>query len=308
MGAKILLVEDNKAQAKVIKDYLQKSGYDVTWVMDGKSAIKTAATNVHDVVLLDLVLPDMSGTQICRWLRQNHDTRGLPIIMLTAKDSLSEKVAGLEAGADDYLLKPYKEVELNARIYACLRTKALQDDLSQKNRQLEDLLKEVKKLAIMDHLTDLYNRRYFETILTREFKKLLRYGFSLSCILLDIDHFKKINDDYGHRAGDSVLKELAEILMNSVRDVDTVARWGGEEFSVLLPQSSTEDAQHVAYRILKAVSDHDFADMPERQLTVSIGVVTANDESMDSAEKIVNSADSAMYRAKSKGRNRIEIY
>jgi diguanylate cyclase (GGDEF)-like protein len=308
MAAKILLVEDNKAQARVIKEYLQKSGYDVTWVMDGKSAIKTAATNTHDLVLLDLILPDMNGTQICRWLRQNQETRGLPIIMLTAKDSLSEKVTGLEAGADDYLLKPYKETELNARIYACLRTKALQDELSQKNSQLEELLQEVKKLAIMDHLTTLYNRRYFETVLTREFKKLLRYGFSLSCIMLDIDHFKKINDDYGHRAGDSVLKELSEILMQSVRDVDTVARWGGEEFIVLLPQSSKEDAQHVASRILKTVAGHKFSNVPESQITVSIGLANAHDQSMDSAEKIVNAADSAMYNAKSKGRNRIEIY
>ena len=307
MVAKILLVEDNKAQAKVIMDYLQESGYEVTWVMDGKSAIKTAARNEHDVVLLDLILPDMNGTQICRWLRENEETRGLPIIMLTAKDSLTDKVTGLEAGADDYLLKPYKESELNARIYTCLRTKALRDELSQKNRQLEDLLKEVKKLAIMDHLTELYNRRYFETVLTREFKKLLRYGFSLSCILLDIDHFKKVNDDFGHRAGDSVLKEIAEILTQSVRDVDTVARWGGEEFIVLLPQSSTEDAQHVASRILGAVSEHKFSDVPNRQITVSIGMANANDPSMDSAEKIISVADSAMYKAKSKGRNRIEM-
>jgi diguanylate cyclase (GGDEF)-like protein len=307
MSAKILLVEDNKAQAKVIMDYLQESGYEVKWVMDGKSAIKTATKNEHDVVLLDLILPDMSGTQICRWLRQNQDTRGLPIIMLTAKDSLSEKVSGLEAGADDYLLKPYKESELNARIYTCLRTKALRDELSLKNRQLENLLQEVKKLAIMDHLTELYNRRYFETVLTREFKKLLRYGFSLSCILLDIDHFKKVNDDYGHRVGDSVLKEVAGILLQSVRDVDTVARWGGEEFIVLLPQSSSEDAQHVASRMLMAISEHKFLELPDRKITVSIGMANASDPSMDSAEQIISTADSAMYRAKSKGRNRIEI-
>lgn len=308
MIAKILLVEDNKAQARVIMEYLQESGYEVSWVMDGKSAIKTAAKNEHDVVILDLILPDMSGTQICRWLRQNEETRGLPIIMLTAKDSLADKVTGLEAGADDYLLKPYKESELNARIYTCLRTKALRDELSLKNRQLEELLQEVKKLAITDHLTELYNRRYFETVLTREFKKLLRYGFSLSCILIDIDHFKKVNDEYGHRVGDSVLKEVAEILLQSVRDVDTVARWGGEEFIVLLPQSSSSDAQHVATRILKAVGEYEFSNVPDVQITVSIGLANAKDQSMNSAEKIIIAADRAMYRAKSKGRNRIEVY
>jgi two-component system phosphate regulon response regulator PhoB len=121
--AKILLVEDDKLQAKVTKDYLETSGYEVVWVENGKSAIKTAKTQKVDLILLDLVLPDLSGNEVTRWLKLNKDTRSIPIIILTVKSSTKEKVTGLEAGADDYLPKPYNEIELNARIYACLRTK-----------------------------------------------------------------------------------------------------------------------------------------------------------------------------------------
>ena len=130
--AKILLVEDSKVQAGLVRDFLEKTGYEVIWAENGKSAIKTAKTMSVDIILLDLMLPDISGNEVCRWLKLNDNTRGIPIIMLTAKDAITDKVAGLEAGADDYLPKPYNEIELNARIYASLRTKALQDELRQK--------------------------------------------------------------------------------------------------------------------------------------------------------------------------------
>jgi DNA-binding response OmpR family regulator len=142
--AKILLVEDSKVQAGEVKSFLEKAGYEVIWVEDGKAAIKSAKTQKIDIILLDLVLPDISGNEVCRWLKLNEGTKGIPIIMLTVKGEVVDKVAGLEAGADDYLPKPYSEVELNARIYASLRTKALQDELRQKNKQLEELLKQVE--------------------------------------------------------------------------------------------------------------------------------------------------------------------
>lgn len=164
--AKILLVEDNKTQANVIKDFLEKKGYDVLSVDSGMSAFKTAKTERIDIILLDLVLPDIDGNEVCRWLKLNQETRSVPIIMLTAKNSTPDKVAGLQAGADDYLPKPFDESELNARIYVRLRTKSQQDELLQKNRQLEDMLTRVETLAIMDSLTGLYNRRRFETVLS----------------------------------------------------------------------------------------------------------------------------------------------
>jgi len=134
--AKILLVEDNKTQASIIKEFLEKNGYHVTWVEDGMAAFKAAKTGDVDIILLDRILPDIDGNDVCRWLKLDQTTRGIPIIMLTAKDTVNDKVAGLEAGADDYLPKPFDESELNARIYVRLRAKSHQDELRIKNRQL----------------------------------------------------------------------------------------------------------------------------------------------------------------------------
>ena len=196
--ANILFVEDSKTQGAKTKDFLEKSGYAVTWVMDGMSVFRLAKTLPFDVMLLDRVLPDMDGNKVCRWLKQNEDTKGIQIIMLTAMGATTEKVAGLEAGADDYLPKPYDEAELNARVYAALRTKALRDELSKANRELKELLSKVEALSATDPLTGLFNRRRFSEVLESEYKKASRYETPLSCMMIDIDHFKAVNDTYGH--------------------------------------------------------------------------------------------------------------
>jgi diguanylate cyclase (GGDEF)-like protein len=304
--AKILLVEDSETQAKTTKSFLEKSGYDVVWAENGMAAFKLAKTKQVDLVLLDRVLPDMDGNEVCRWLKLDQDTRVIPIIMLTVRDSTTDKVTGLESGADDYLPKPYNEVELNARIYAALRTKTLQDELRRKNRQLEDMLTRVETLAITDPLTGLFNRRRFETILELEFKKTLRYQTPLSCLMIDIDHFKSVNDTFGHQAGDVVLKEVALLIQRNIREVDTAARWGGEEFAVLVPTINRENASAPANRILKAVGNHKFPDITDLSITVSIGIAGIPNPQIDTGQKLVHAADLAMYEAKKKGRNRIE--
>ena len=305
--AKILLVEDSKGQAKTTKAFLEKHGFEVMWVQDGMAAFKIAKSSRVDIVLLDRVLPDIDGNEVCRWLKLDQDTKSIPIIMLTVKNTTADKVTGLEAGADDYLPKPYDTGELNARIYACLRTKSLQDDLKQKNRQLEDMLTRVETLAVTDSLTGLFNRRRFETILTIEFKKASRYLAPLSCIMIDIDHFKMINDEYGHRIGDAILKETAQLILKNIREVDTAARWGGEEFCVLIPSTSKENARTPAMRILKSVADYVFPQIGNKRITVSIGIADALNPLIDTEDKLVNAADLAMYQAKRNGRNRIEV-
>ncbi len=305
--AKILLVEDSKGQAKTTKASLEKNGFEVIWVEDGIAAFKIAKSSHVDIILLDRVLPDIDGNEVCRWLKLDQDTKSIPIIMLTVKNTTADKVTGLEAGADDYLPKPYDTGELNARIYACLRTKSLQDELKQKNRQLEDMLTRVETLAVTDSLTGLFNRRRFETILSLEFKKASRYLAPLSCMMIDIDHFKMINDEYGHRTGDVILKETAQIIMKSIREVDTAARWGGEEFSVLIPNTSKENARTPALRILKSVANNAFPEIGDRRITVSIGIADILDPLIDTEDKLVNAADLVMYEAKRKGRNRIEV-
>jgi len=302
---KILLVEDDKLQAEVAKDYLEANGYEIIWAENGKSAIKMAKTQPVELILLDLVLPDLDGNEVCRWLKLNEDTKGIPIIILTVKSSTMEKVTGLEAGADDYLPKPYNEIELNARIYACLRTKALQDELRKKNRQLEEVLLKVETLAITDPLTELFNRRHFSAAIEKEFNRTVRFQSPTSCLMIDIDYFKKVNDEYGHHAGDLVLKEIARIIKDHIRKIDTAARWGGEEFIVLLPETKKEDALQAAKRILEGISGHQFSGVPEK-ITVSIGLVSIPEASVDTAEKMIHASDLALYDAKAKGRNRIE--
>jgi diguanylate cyclase (GGDEF)-like protein len=304
--AKVLLVEDNKAQAELIRQFLDQRGYDVIWAENGMSALKAAKTEQIDLILLDVILPDIDGNEVCRWLKLNDDTRAVPIIMLTEKKDTLDKVTGLESGANDYLPKPFDESELNARIYVQLRAKVQHDDLKKKNRQLEDMLTRVETLATMDSLTGLSNRRRFETLLENEFRRSVRYQHSLSCMLIDIDHFKQVNDLFGHQAGDSLLKEIAQVIQSSIREVDTAARWGGEEFVVLSPNTPTKNARTAAARILKAISGCEFSGLGHQRITVSIGIAGLPDPLIDSQEKLVHAADLAMYEAKKKGRNRIE--
>lgn len=304
--ANILLVEDNKVQAHLVKDYLEKSGYHVVCVGDGMSAFKAAKTNAVDIILLDRILPDMDGSEVCRWLKLDQSTRDTPIIMLTAKGAMSDKISGLESGADDYLPKPFDESELNVRIFARLRTKTHQDELKQKNRQLEDMLTRVEILAIMDPLTSLYNRRRFESIFTTEFKRAMRYQLPLSIMMIDIDNFKLINDAHGHQEGDAVLNEIARIIQTTIREVDTPARWGGEEFVVLSTNTSKEKGLMAAERLRKAVASHEFTRIAAKKATISIGIAGIPDPAIDSQDKMIHAADLAMYKAKENGRNRVE--
>ncbi len=305
--ANILLVEDSENQGSETKNFLERCGYAVTWVRDGMSVFPLAKTRPIDVILLDRILPDIDGNEVCRWIKLNHDTKGIPIIMLTAKGSTADKVQGLESGADDYLPKPYEEMELNARVYAALRTKTLQDELRQANHELKDMLTRVEVIAITDPLTGLFNRRRFGTILEVEFKKAARYTTPLSCMMIDIDHFKKVNDEHGHAVGDGVIKHVSLVVQQGIRDVDTACRWGGEEFVILCPMTTKQDVARPAERILQAVSDYSFEGVKNKKVTVSIGVADVSDPAIDAGDKLVNAADVAMYEAKKKGRNRVEI-
>jgi two-component system cell cycle response regulator len=306
--AHILYIEDSKTQGTITKDFLEKTGYAVTWVLDGASAIRSAMAEPFDVVLLDRVLPDMDGNEVCKRLKHNQDTKGIPIIMVTSKNSTTDKVQGLESGADDYLSKPYEEVELNARVYAALRTKRLQDDLKQKNEEMKDMLARVEALSITDPLTGLFNRRRFEDILETEFKKALRYQTPLSCLMIDIDLFKTVNDTFGHAAGDVVIRETAQIITKSIRNVDTACRWGGEEFVVLAPMTTKAFAIQPARRIWKTVSDRAFSALGDCKITVSIGIADVSGSGIDATDKLIQAADMALYEAKKNGRNRIEVH
>ncbi len=172
---------------------------------------------------------------------------------------------------------------------------------------LKELLTKVDALSITDPLTSLFNRRRFEEVLDSEFKKSTRYNLPLSCMMMDIDHFKNVNDTYGHPVGDTVIKDIALIIKQCVRDVDTLSRWGGEEFVVLAPMTLKKDATIPARRILTTVAEHVFAGMGDKKVTISIGIADLSSSDIGAAGKLVQAADKALYEAKEKGRNRIEI-
>jgi diguanylate cyclase (GGDEF)-like protein len=305
--ATILLIEDSAAQARDTQRALNDLGYDVVLAENGLKGLKVLKSQPPDLVILDVLLPDINGHDVCRWMRLDERCRGIPVIMLTAKGSVEDKVAGLEAGADDYLPKPYHTMELNARIYAALRTKSLQDELRQKNRALEELLVRVELLAITDTLTNVYNRRRFQAILKEEFARSKRYDVPLSCVILDIDRFKEINDRLGHQVGDRVLQETAESVSKQVREVDLVARYGGDEFVAILPQTPREQAKVAAERLRKAIEKLRYPDLPqETGVTVSVGVAGLPDEGVETEVQLIRVADYALMRAKQQGRNRVE--
>jgi two-component system cell cycle response regulator len=236
-------------------------------------------------------------------LRKNDSTiKDIPIIMLTSKAEHADKVRGLELGASDYVTKPFDEGELRARVNTHLRIKELYESVQEKNRLLLEM-------ANRDGLTGLYNHRYFQETISKDFKKAVRYNESLACIIFDIDHFKKFNDTYGHPVGDIVLKTLGELVKTLMRDSDLAARYGGEEFALLLYHTEEKDAYDIAERLRKTVEQHKFqANDLVLAVNISIGVACYYHPDIQDAKTLIECADKALYRAKEEGRNRVVAF
>ncbi|MFH1810858.1 MAG: diguanylate cyclase [Pseudomonadota bacterium] len=309
MKAHILLIEDSASQAEHTLKLLADIGYDTTWARGGLEGLKMAQTERPDLILLDVVMEDMDGYAVCRWLKMQEATRDTPVIMLTVRDEVASRVEGLNVGADDYLPKPFDARELEARIFAALRAKGHLDELKRRADDLEGLLHRVESMAITDALTGLYNRRRFSDVLRREVATARRYKNPLSCMLIDIDHFKRVNDAHGHDAGDKVLKGFSTLLLSNVREVDVPVRYGGEEFAVLMPQTSKSGALIVAERIRNRTREHSFdAGVAQVSFSLSIGIADVDDMRSDNEEELVLASDSALYQAKIQGRDRVHLY
>lgn len=309
MKARLLLVEDSDAQGSHVKGALEKLGYHVNWARSGIEGLKLARTGSPDLIILDVVMADVDGFAVCRWLKMHAETRDIPVIMLTVRAELHDRIEGLNVGANDYLPKPFADEELEARIFAALRVRAAQTELRERNQQLEAMLHHVEALAITDPLTGLFNRRRFSDVLRREFAVTKRYQNELSCLMVDIDHFKLINDRFGHDTGDKVLKEVALALSQNLREVDLPARYGGEEFAILLPHTPKLNAVIVAERIAIRVRHLTFDYLePGLAVTVSIGLASTADVKTNEPEELLRMADVALYEAKRSGRDRVMVF
>jgi diguanylate cyclase (GGDEF)-like protein len=316
-GKKILVVDDDKPNISLIRMGLAAGGYEFAEAYDGASALARIRDAKPDLVIMDVEMPGLSGVEVCRIIKANQGDGAfgfIPVILMTARGSTG-KVEGLELGADDYLTKPFDMLELSARVQSMLRLKALQDelvakcrDLDRMNQDLERKSLELERLARVDPLTGLFNRRYFEERFYSEFARSQRYRVPLTCLMLDIDHFKKVNDTRGHQGGDHALKEVALTMRRTLRDVDLLARFGGEEFVAVLPETAQREGERAAERLRAAVErnkmEHDGKPL---RVTVSIGVASYPVPGINDPEALLRVADDALYRAKQRGRNRVEI-
>jgi diguanylate cyclase (GGDEF)-like protein len=297
--ARILVIDDSRLVAHVAKTILLKQGHEVVLAQDGPTGLAALDEGKPDLILLDLIMPGMDGYAVCEKVKNTFETKDIPVIMLTSKAESADKVRGLELGASDYVTKPFDEGELVARVNTHLRLKELYESLQEKNRQLQEL-------ANRDGLTGLFNHRYFQEALSKDFQRALRYHESLSCVLLDIDFFKKFNDTYGHQTGDVVLKTLGGIIEDSLRDTDLAARYGGEEFALVLYHTPAPAAFMVADRLRQTVESHEFVhDDLVLKVTISVGVATFPHPEIPDHKTLVECADKALYRAKEAGRNQV---
>jgi diguanylate cyclase (GGDEF)-like protein len=300
----ILLAEDNPISRKMLEKILVHEGFEVRSVENGKEALALFKKEFFPIVLTDWLMPEMEGPELCQAIRKETHAGYVYIVLLTAKDSLDDIISGLEAGADDYLTKPANRAELIARLKNGLRILELEKSLKEANE-------EIRILSITDPLTGIYNRGYLNQRLPQEIKRSIRYKRSLSLILCDIDHFKLVNDQYGHVAGDGVLKGFVRCIVDSIRDqIDWTARYGGEEFLVVLPETDFNGARHLSERLRKVVSNSTYTiDGKEIQITASFGVSGFAPEILTrnlSIDDMLNRVDKYLYQAKNNGRNRVE--
>jgi diguanylate cyclase (GGDEF)-like protein len=299
----VLLVEDNPLLRRIMEDLITAAGFPVTVAADGAAALEQLERRHHPIVVTDWVMPGMDGLELCRALRRRAAEHYTYILLVTAQGGREEMLAGLEAGADEYLVKPVNPAELSARLKIARRILALEQNLK---RSLEA----ITRLSLRDPLTEAYNRRFLVERLPQEIKRAYRYQRPLSLVLLDLDHFKVVNDIHGHQAGDTVLRECVRLTQEGVRDdVDWLVRYGGEEFVVVLPETDHAGALIVAERLRARLAAHAVPwNGAGLRVTASFGVATLAlfpEKRHHSLESLLEAADRCLYRAKEEGRNRV---
>ena len=296
MTARILVVDDIPANVKLLEVRLLAEYFEVLTASNGADALEICETGKIDVVLLDIMMPGMDGFEVCRRIKDDPTTHDIPVIFISAKSEVEDETRGLEVGAIDFITKPISPPIVKARVRNHLLLKR-QTDL-------------LRSLSFLDGLTGIANRRRFDDTMAREWRRCARSHLPLSLIILDVDHFKAYNDQYGHQAGDECLRIVAEVLAERARrPSDLVARYGGEEFVCLLPETDGSGATRVAEGFRAAVAERR---IPHAQspvapyVTISLGVATVIPSVESSPDRLAEMADQLLYRAKRSGRNRVE--
>ncbi len=295
MAQRILVVDDNATLRADMIRILRASDprLEIIEACDGIDALKSLANAPVDVIIADLVMPRMDGLKLLSAIRQDDRFQHTPVIIVTSQNQIEEKLLTFEQGAQDFLTKPYHPAELVARARVMLRLRAQ--------------MMAIEQQAIIDALTGLYNQNYLAGALTRELRRSQRHNLTLSCLMIDVDNFKTINDSFGHLAGDDVLRGVGRMLQTTLRGYDFAVRYGGDEFLVILAQNNQSGAAHVADRVREMVMRYTFfpQQAPPNSVTVSIGVASLPGQAIQSPTGFIELADRALYQAKQQGKNRV---
>lgn len=299
----ILIAEDDPVSRSLLELYLEQEGYSFVSAVNGREALELYNAHRFSIVITDWLMPEMDGTALCRAIRSQTNDHYTFLILLTAQNSPEALVEGLEAGADDYIVKPINPAELRVRLKGCRRILDLENSLKRS-------LAEIRELSIRDSMTGAFNRGYLDQQLEHEIQRAYRYQHPLSLILCDLDHFKLVNDTYGHHSGDEVLKRCVLNITQSIRHhIDWVARYGGEEFVIALPETDAPGCSVVAERMRERIAfSPDGAEGSILKISASFGTVTllpTPQAVRTSAADLVQRADICLYQAKQGGRNRV---
>ena len=308
---KILVADDREDNRALLREWLTAQDFHVRCARDGREALELARQDPPDLILVDKVMPEVDGLSVARALKGDERFASVPIIILTGRDDARRQAIFDDAGADDLIMKPLTFEEVDTRVRTMLKKRDVFRALEHANVELRLANQRMERLIQRDEKTELFNYRHFMERLTEQFKVVRRYGSSLTVVMFDLDHFKTVNDSHGHVAGDHVLRQFGQIMVRTARETDLVARYRGEEFTVLLPHTSAAQGQRLAERVRKSTDGHVF-DVPNGNgpvhVTVSAGVATfpINDKIADPPD-LVQAADVALYRAKEMGRNRSHV-
>lgn len=307
---KVMVVEDSKVTMKALCNYLARMGISHPLTAEtGEVAIEIFRKSRPDIILLDAILPDIDGFDVARQLRaMENGHEWAAIIFLTSMANDEDLARGIEAGGDDYLMKPISNVVLKAKINAMRRLVEMQRSLVNVTHKLNTVNKQLQRLAMSDGLTGIANRRMFDELSAREWRRCARIKQPMSLVMIDVDHFKPYNDTYGHQAGDDCLKAVATQLVRAApRGGDLVARYGGEEFALVLGETNMDGARLVANNIRQHVANLNIAHVasPLRHVTISCGVASMIPYDTLPLEELLKAADSAVYMAKAQGRNTV---